>query len=211
MQLIPTEIERYALMHSEGVSPLLEELERETLENTSSPQMLSGKVEGRFLQMLVRISGARRVVEIGTFTGYSALMMAEGLPEDGKLITCERSEEFAGIARRYFQRSPHGRKILLLMGDASETLQEIRDGSVDFVFIDADKKSYMLYYEESLRMLRPGGLIAVDNTLWYGKVLAPEDTDSRAIDCFNRLVREDGRVEKVLLTIRDGVTLIRKL
>ncbi|MGW8273320.1 MAG: O-methyltransferase, partial [Thermodesulfovibrionales bacterium] len=150
-------------------------------------------------------------VEIGTFTGYSALMMAEGLPEQGELITCERSEQFAGIARRYFRRSPHGGKIRILMGNAAETLREIHDRSVDFVFIDADKKSYVLYYEESLRMIKPGGLIAVDNTLWYGRVLSPQDEDSLAIAGFNMMVSEDSRVEKVLLTIRDGVTLIRKL
>lgn len=207
---LPEELARYIEDHVGPVSPLLEELERETREKTGHPGMLTGKVEGAFLRMLVRVTGARKVVEIGTFTGYAALMMAEGLPADGELVTCDISEEYASIARRYFDRSPHGKKIRLVLAPAAGTLRGIPDGSVDFVFIDADKESYLVYYEESVRILRSGGLIAADNVLWYGRVLSPEDGDSRAIVSFNRKVMSDDRVEKVMLPVRDGVYLIRK-
>jgi caffeoyl-CoA O-methyltransferase len=207
---LPEDLERYIEEHVGPVSPLLEELERWTKEETGRPGMLTGRVEGALLRMLVRITGARRVVEIGCFTGYSALMMAEGLPEDGELVTCEILEEYASIAQGYFDRSPHGKKIRLALAPALETLGGIADGSVDFVFIDADKELYPLYYEESVRILRSGGVIAADNVLWYGRVLSPQDEDSRAIVSFNRIVRQDGRVEKVMLPVRDGVYLIRK-
>lgn len=207
---LPEELERYVKDHAEPVSPLFEDLERETRERTGRPGMLTGRVEGALLRMLVRISGAKRVVEIGTFTGYSALMMAEALPEDGELLTCEVSREHASIARAFFDRSPHGFKVRLAVGPAAATLREIPEGSADFVFIDADKESYPLYYEESIRILRPGGLIAVDNVLWSGRVLSPADGASRAIAAFNRTVRSDVRVEKVMLPVRDGVYLILK-
>lgn len=209
-RFFPENLERYIERHVSPVSPLLEELERETREKTRNPGMLTGKVEGTFLRMMVCVSGARKVVEIGTFTGYGALMMAEGLPADGELITCDVSEEHAAIARRYFDRSPHGKKIRFVLGPAAETLRQISDASVDFVFIDADKESYPAYYEESVRIVRSGGLIAADNVLWSGRVLAPEDEDSRAIVFFNRRVQGDDRVEKVMLPVRDGVYLIRK-
>ena len=207
---LPEELERYIEEHVGPVSTLLEELERWTKEKTGRPGMLTGRVEGALLRMLVRIAGAKRVVEIGCFTGYSALMMAEGLPEDGELVTCEIAEEYASIAQKYFDRSTHGKKIRLLLGPALETLAGIDDGSVDFVFIDADKERYPLYYGESVRILRSGGLIAADNVLWYGRVLSPEDEESRAIVSFNRIVKQDERVEKVMLPVRDGVYLIRK-
>ncbi len=207
---LPEDLARYVEDHAGSVSPLLEELERATREKTDHPGMLTGKVEGAFLRMLVRISGARKVVEIGTFTGYSALMMAEGLPEGGELITCEVSQEYATIAQGYFRRSPHGSRIRLSLGHALDTLRGIPDGSVDFVFIDADKKLYPRYYEESVRILRGGGIIVADNALWYGRVLSPGDEDSRAIVKFNETVKSDERVEKVLLPLRDGVYLVRK-
>jgi caffeoyl-CoA O-methyltransferase len=208
--ILPEEIEKYLKEHSGPTSKLLEDLESETYEKTDNPQMLSGKVEGMFLKMLIQISGAKKIVEIGTFTGYSALMMAEGLPHDGNLITCEISEEFASIAERYFQRSPHGKKICIKPGPASQTLRQIPDKSVDFVFIDADKALYHLYYEESIRILKDEGLIVADNTLWSGRALSPKDSDSRAIASFNRKVQNDERVDKVMLSIRDGIYLIRK-
>ena len=210
MELIPKEIEKYIAEHTSPVSSLLDELEKETYEKTLIPQMLSGKVEDRLLQMLIRISGAKRVVEIGTFTGYSSLMMAEGLPEDGELITLEICKKYAEIAMRYFKRSPYADRIKLIFGPALNSLKKIPDKSIDFVFIDADKKSYTIYYKESLRILRKEGLIAVDNTLWSGRVLSPQDADSEAIAMFNEIVKNDESVEKVMLTIRDGVFLIRK-
>jgi caffeoyl-CoA O-methyltransferase len=205
------EVEQYAESHTGPVSPIFLELERETIEETDRANMLTGRVVGIFLKMLVQVSGAKKVVEIGTFTGYSALMMASGLPEGGELVTCEVSVEYARIARKYFDRSPHGKKIDVQVAPALETVKKIPDGSVDFVFIDADKRSYHLYYEESLRLLRQGGLIAVDNVLWYGSVLSPHDEDSRAITSFNEMILKDERVENVILTVRDGLSLIRKV
>lgn len=207
----PEKLERYAHDHTTSAPDFLEELEAETKKRMPEYQMLTGRVEGTLLRMLVSISGAKRVVDIGTYTGYSALMMAEALPPDGELITCEISEEYAEIALRYIARSPHSGKIRLRVGAALETLREIPSGSTDFVFIDADKSSYPEYYEESLRILRSGGLIAVDNVFWSGKVLKPGDRDSLAITEFNELVKSDRRVEKVMLSVRDGVYLIRKL
>lgn len=203
-------LETYVEEYTSPVPPLLSELERETRTVTDAHRMLTGRVEARLLQILVRVSGSRRVIEVGTFTGYSALMMAEGLPDDGILHTCEISRKYASIALRYFRKSPHGRKIRLRIGPAIDTLSKFPDNSMDFVFIDADKPSYPAYYDEGLRLLKRGGLIAVDNTLWSGKVLEPADRDSRAIALFNKKVKKDRRVEKVMLTIRDGVYLIRK-
>ena len=208
--LLPKPVERYVHKQTSPESRLLRELERETHETTQYPQMLTGRVEGRLLKMLVHISGARKVLEIGTFTGYSALLMAEGLPDHGELITCEISRQCAAVARKYFKRSPHGHKIRLRPGPAMKTIQKIPDESIDFVFIDADKPSYPRYYDESVRILKRGGIIAADNALWNGQVLDPVDEDSRAIALFNSKVKSDRRVEKVLLTVRDGVYLIRK-
>lgn len=207
---VPQKIEQYAAEYTSPLSPLLEELQRETISTMDNAQMLTGVVEGRLLQMLVKISGAKRVFEIGTFTGFSALIMAEGLPEDGELITCETKKEHAAFARRYFRRSPHGKKIRLKTGPAIKTLKSISDKSMDFIFIDADKTSYPLYYSEGMRILRKGGLIAADNVLWGGKVLRPDDDESRAIALFNDMVKNDSRAEKVFLPVRDGVYLIRK-
>jgi caffeoyl-CoA O-methyltransferase len=204
------QIEEYVRTYTSPVPKLLQDLERETLEKTDMPEMLTGSVEGRLLQMLVRISGARRAVDIGTFTGFSALMMAEGLPRDGELITCEISLKHASIAQRYFKKSPYRDIIKLRSGPAIETLRQIPDKSTDFVFIDADKPSYPDYYREGVRVLKKNGLIAVDNALWSGRVLDPQDDDSRAIAILNKTVRKDRRVEQVMLTVRDGIYLIRK-
>jgi caffeoyl-CoA O-methyltransferase len=204
--LVPPDIVGYAEEHTTPAPALLEELEAETRAHTRAPGMLSG----RLLQLLVRTSGARRVVEIGTFTGYATLMMAAGLPDGGEIVTCELEAEHAAIASRYFARSPDREKIRLRRGPALETLRPMPAGSVDFVFIDADKERSLDYYEESLRLLRPGGLIAVDNALWSGRVLAPEDDEDRALARVNERAAHDPRVEAVLLTVRDGILLVRK-
>lgn len=208
---IRKEIETYAEDHTGPVSPLLVEVQRKTVEETDGAHMLTGKVVGTLLRLLVQISGARKVVEIGTFTGYSALMMASALPPDGQLLTCELSGEYAGVARKFFDESPHGRKIRIEVGPALGTVEGIPGESVDFVFIDADKKTYRRYYEESLRILKKGGILVVDNVLWYGTVLSPGDEDSRSIASFNDMVQKDVRVEKVMLTVRDGLYMIRKM
>jgi caffeoyl-CoA O-methyltransferase len=209
--IIPGKIEDYCLRHSSTGSKLLQELEKHTRRHCEDSQMLIGPHEGALLAMLVRLSGARRILEIGTFTGYSALCMAGALPKNGRLITCEIKPEHADIAQSFFDRSPHGRKIRLRFGPALETLSSFpRSTNFDFVFLDADKENYVNYYEAVLPRLRRGGLIVADNVLWSGRVLAPKNKTDRAIVAFNKYVRRDPRVECVMLPVRDGVSQIRK-
>ena len=210
MDLVAKEAEEYAADHTTPLSPLLEELEQFTLTNTSYPSMLTGRVEGRFLQLMVLLSGARRIVDIGTFTGYSALAMAEAVPEGGTLLTMEHNPDYARIAQSFFDRSPHAGKITLHLGEAREILKTLPDNTTDLVFIDADKQEYPVYYREAMRILRNGGLILADNALWYGRVFDPKDEESRAVAEFNDMVKADDRAEKLFLTIRDGIYLIRK-
>ena len=208
--VVPAEIDDYARAHTTPPDPLLAELADETRATLASPGMLTGTVEGRFLELLVYASGARRVLEIGTYSGYSALSMAAALPPDGHIDTCEVSERHAEVARRYFARSPHGGRIHLHLGPASETVPRL-DGDFDFVFVDADKPSYRTYYELVLPRLSPRGLIAFDNTLWSGRVLGGDDSEStRALRELNDALVADERVVCVQLTVRDGVTLVRK-
>ncbi|WP_437590439.1 O-methyltransferase [Sorangium sp. So ce1000] len=204
-------LDRYVHDHSEPPPALLDELREFTQTHEPRANMQVGRVEGSLLRMLVALMQARRVLEIGTFTGYSALSMAEALPPDGELITCDRDPEVARVARSFFDRSEHGRKIRIALGDALATIRALpASPAFDLVFIDADKERYPAYYEEVLPRLRRGGLIVADNTLWSGEVLAPESADGRALAGFNDLVYRDPRVEKVMLTVRDGVTLARK-
>jgi caffeoyl-CoA O-methyltransferase len=204
--------DKYIDDHTDDVSPLLRDLVEETEEATGLSRWSIGKVEGKLLQLLVKISGARKAVEIGTFTGFSALIIAEALPEDGRLITCETHEKHAEIARRYFEKSPHGAKIRLELKPAMQTLKALADGSVDFVFIDADKPSYGQYFDEAMRILQSGGLIFVDNVFWRNKIFKQPITNenARAIAAFNEKVKNEDRAEKVMLSVRDGVYLIRK-
>lgn len=210
MDAVAKEAEEYAADHTSPMSQLLEEVEHYTLTRTPYPSMLTGRVEGRFLQLIVRLSGARRIVDIGTFTGYSALAMAEVLPDEGRILTIERDPEHAKIAQGFFDRSSSGYKIKLLMGEAMEALSALPDAGTDLVFIDADKQSYHACYEESMRILKVGGLILADNALWYGRIFNPKDDDSRAVAEFNELVKADSRAENLFLTIRDGIYVIRK-
>lgn len=210
MDMVAREAEEYAVAHTSPMSALLEEIEQFTLTGTPYPSMLTGRVEGRLLQLIVQLAGARNIVEIGTFTGYSALAMAEALPPDGRILTIDHDPEHAGIARDFFNRSSSRDKITLRLGEALEILKTLPDGQTDLVFIDADKHNYSAYYEESMRILRTGGLILADNALWYGRVFNPQDDESRAMAAFNERVNADGRAEKLFLTIRDGIYLIRK-
>jgi caffeoyl-CoA O-methyltransferase len=205
-------IEKYIDDHTDDISALLLDLLDETEEVTGVSRWSIGKVEGKLLQLLVKISGVRNAIEIGTFTGYSALIIAEALPEDGRLITCETNPKHAEIALRYFRKSPQGSKIRLELKPAMETLRGIADSSVDFVFIDADKPSYGRYFDEAMRILHAGGLIFVDNVFWRNKIFKKPITNenARAIAAFNEKVRNDDRAEKVMLNVRDGVYLIRK-
>jgi caffeoyl-CoA O-methyltransferase len=209
MTLVPEAIEEYAAEHSEPVAPLFEALREETYASMQWPNMQVGRLEGNFLRLLVQLSGAKHALEIGMFTGYSGLMIASGLPKDGTLITCDVDPKAEAIARRAFAKSPVGRKIEIRMGPALETLKTLK-GPLDFVFIDADKENYQKYYEGVLPLLKTGGLLVADNTLWSGKVLNPQSASDRAIVDFNSHVARDTRVDKVLLTVRDGMTLVLK-
>ncbi len=210
LTLVPDAIEEYAARHTTPLPQLLAELIATTeREFGGLARMLSGQVEGTLLQTLVLASGAKRVLEIGMFTGCSAQMMAAALPEDGTLITCEVDPKAIAIAKDFFARSPHGHKIEVCEGLALETMRTLEPG-FDLVFIDADKTNYWNYYEAALPLLAPRGLIAVDNVLWSGRVLDPKDDDARAIVAFNAHVQQDARVRNVLLTVRDGLMLIRR-
>jgi caffeoyl-CoA O-methyltransferase len=211
MKLTPDEILAYVERQSTASPAALEELAEETARTLGSPNMLSGPVVGRLLEFLVFALGARFVLEIGTFSGYSALAMAEGLPPDGRIVTLEIDEAHAELARRAIAASPHAKKIEIVLGPALASLERL-PGPFDFVFIDADKEGYLDYYEAVLPKLTPRGLIAVDNTLRRGSVLDESDTSpaSEATRAFNERVRSDPRVRCVILSVRDGVTLIRR-
>lgn len=209
--LVSAEIEAYATAHSMGESEVCRALRAETHREMDSPQMLVGPLEGAFLKMLTRIVGATRVLEIGMFTGYSALCFAEALPEGGTVTTCEIDETSAVLARRYFARSPHGHRITVRMGPAIETMEAL-DSRYDVIFIDADKQNYLNYYRRAKELLTPKGVIVIDNVLWDGHVLLQPAPDERtaAIQELNRVVASDPDVSAVLLTIRDGVLLVRR-
>ncbi|NPB06447.1 MAG: methyltransferase domain-containing protein [Aquificae bacterium] len=208
---VPPELERYAREHTDPLHPLLEELERYTRERVALPQMLSGRTVGRLLHLLCLLSGARRVLEVGTYTGYASLCMALALPEDGRLVTVEKNEEFARVARTFFKRAPWGKKIELKLADARELLPKLGSGSFDFIFVDADKRSYPFYYEEGLRLLKKGGLMVFDNALWGGEVLNPKDERAAAVAEVNERARSDERTEALLLTVRDGLLVVKKV
>jgi len=211
MGIVRPELDEYAEQHTTPPTELLTALAEETRATLSAPQMLTGTVEGRFLELLVFASGARRVLEIGTYSGYSALSMAAGLPPEGRIDTCEIEERHAEVARRYIAQSPYADRIHVHLGPALETVSRL-DGPFDFVFVDADKTGYAGYYDAVLPKLAPRGLIAFDNTLQDGRVVDdPDDSEStRAIVELNKRLREDTRVTCALLTVRDGVTLVRR-
>jgi caffeoyl-CoA O-methyltransferase len=207
--IVDEKLEEYAERHTTPPEPLLAELAEETRATMSAPQMLTGPIEGRFLELLVHAAGARRVLEIGTFTGYASLSMAAALPDDGHVDTCDIEPAHVEVARRYISRSPHAAKITIHLGPAIDTIAQL-EGEFDFVFIDADKENYDNYYEAVLPRLSARGLIAIDNTLWSGKVLDPPDESSRAIAALNDKLAADERVVCVQLSVRDGVTLVRR-
>ena len=210
MDIVPEPIERYAEEHTTPPEPLLAELSKETRATLESPQMLTGTVEGRFLELLVYASGANRVLELGTYSGYSSLSMAAGLLAGGRIDTCELDENRATVAQRYIDQSPYADRIQIHLGPALKTIGRL-EGEFDFVFIDADKPNYLNYYEAVLPRLSERGFIAADNTLWSGRVLdeTAEEEGTRAIKAFNEHVKSDPRVTSVMLSVRDGVTLIR--
>ena len=209
--LVTPEIEAYAEAHSMAESAICRALREETYRRMEFPQMLVGPLEGAFLKMMAQVVGAKRVLEVGMFTGYSALCFAEAVPEDGTIITCEVDEESAALAQEYFARSPVGKKVEVRMGPALDTMQNL-DGPFDLIFIDADKQNYLNYFSRALELLAPNGVILIDNVLWDGEVLKhpPPDQRTAAIQELNKAVSSDGRVSAVLVTIRDGILVVRK-
>jgi O-methyltransferase len=205
----------YLLEHSLREPPLLRRLRKETAALPQANMQIAPE-QGQFMQLLIRLTGAHRCLEIGTFTGYSSLAMALALPEDGEVVTCDLSEEWTAVARRYWQQGAVEDRIRLKLGPAADTLEALvhagETGRFDFAFIDADKTGYARYYDLCLRLVRPGGLIAVDNTLWGGSVADPcaQDADTVAIRAFNRTLRDDPRIDLSLVPIGDGLTLARK-
>ena len=212
--LVNEAIEDYAFLNTSEEPPLLQELIDGTNENMGWPQKLSGRLVGRTLKMLSAIHQPERALEIGMFTGYSALSIAEGMPDTGKLICCETNPRAIDYAQTFFNRSEHGHKIEVIFGralDTLETLAEQLDGPLDFTFIDADKRNYLNYYLKVKELTRPGGLIILDNVLWSGKVLQPESDIDDALVETNRLIAADPNMENVFLTVRDGLNVVRKL
>jgi caffeoyl-CoA O-methyltransferase len=210
-QLISPEIDAYAEAHSMPESAVCRALREETQRTMEYPQMLVGPLEGAVLKMMTQLVGAKRVLEIGMFTGYSALCFAEALPSDGTVITCEINEKSSAVARRYIEQAPVGSKISIRMGPALDTMRTLT-GPFDLIFIDADKTNYLNYYRRALDLLALNGVILIDNVLWSGEVLkqpAPDESTA-AIQELNRNVSTDPRVSAVLVTIRDGLLVVRR-
>lgn len=209
-----TSCDKYLREHCSLSSDALEWIEKQTNIRTNYPRMLSGRVQGQLLKMLVEISGSRRVLEIGTFTGYSACCMALGLPEDGHLDALEINDELEELILEGWERAGVDSKISLHIGDAKQTLSQLSNNMYDMAFIDANKREYIQYYEMVLPMLKQGGLMVVDDVLWDGKVYAapmPQDKQTVGVASFNDMVTQDRRVEQVILPLRDGLNIIRKL
>jgi len=205
-------VEEYILSHMDEEGELLSELSRDASVNLLRPRMLSGHLQGRVLKMFCRMFSPRRVLEIGTYTGYATLCMAEGIPEDAHIHTVEINDEMEDFITKYVSRSPHKEKIKLYIGDALEIIPTLDEG-FDMVFIDADKRLYSEYYDLIFPKVRQGGIILVDNTLWDGKVIediVASDKQTIGIIAFNEKIKKDQRVEKVILPLRDGLTIIRK-
>jgi caffeoyl-CoA O-methyltransferase len=213
MEGFPSEIfERYLEQHSSNEDPVLAELTRHTYQREVNPRMLSGHVMGRFLSLFSSLLGPSLILEIGTYTGYSAICLARGLKKGGRLITLEVNEELRDTALSFFKKAGVADRIQLVSGDALKIIPEL-DDRFDLVFIDAQKEDYLAYYDLVFDKVRKGGYILADNVLWGGKVLAgtTEDTSTKAIQLFNRRITDDQRVENLLLPIRDGIMVIRKL
>jgi len=211
--IVSEAVEAYAAAHTTAPAPFLRALAEETQATLDSPQMLTGTIEGRFLEFLVFLAQPRNVLEIGTYSGYSALSMAQALPADGRIVTCELDPERVTFARRHIEEAGFGERIEVREGPALATIAGL-GGPFDLVFIDADKSGYHDYYEAVLPKLSERGLLVVDNVLWSGRVAAaPADDDSdstTALRAFNDHVAGDGRVVSVMLSVRDGVTLVRR-
>ena len=214
MHFIPEEIDEYVVKHSEDEPELLQRLNRETHQKILQPRMLSGHFQGRVLSMISKIIQPKYILEIGTYTGYSALCMAEGMQPNGELHTIDINEELFDFQRKYFDLSNYGPRIVQHLGDALDIIPKL-EMKFDLVFIDADKENYSNYFNIIIDKLNSGGVILSDNVLWSGKVLESQfkkdDVDTPALIEYNRLLKTDKRIETVLLPIRDGLTISRKL
>ena len=203
-------LEEYSTKYSSALDPIFYELERETYLKTLSPQMLSGPLQGQFLRLLSLMVRPKRILEIGTFTGYSCLAFLDGLQEGGTLITLEANEEIAHWAKRYIDQSPRKDEVQLIVGDAQAVIPSL-EGPFDLIFVDAGKLEYPWYYEQCIPLLRSGGILIADNVLWSGKVLEEtKDAETQALQAFNQKVLADERVENVIIPMRDGINVVRK-
>lgn len=211
MDFLPENIQKYISDISQSESPVLKELNRYTNSKVILPRMLSGHVQGRFLSMISKLVNPEIIVEVGTYTGYSCLCLAEGLKKNGKIITIEKDEEFASIAKKFFDRSKYKEKISLLIEDATTAIENISE-KIDLAFIDADKGNYTKYYDMLFPKLKNGGLIVADNVLWSGKVTQKViDDETQSIKNFNIKVKNDERVENLIVGIRDGIMVCQKI
>lgn len=211
MDFLPENIQKYISDISQSESPILKELNRYTSSKVILPRMLSGHVQGRFLSMISKLVNPEIIVEVGTYTGYSCLCLAEGLKKNGKIITIEKDEEFASIAKKFFDRSKYKEKISLLIEDANTAIENISE-KIDLAFIDADKVNYTKYYDMLFPKLKNGGLIVADNVLWSGKVTQKViDDETQSIKNFNIKVKNDERVENLIVGIRDGIMVCQKI
>ena len=211
MRFVSEDIEQYCKDFSGQDSELLKELSQATWEMEEIPQMLCGSLVGGLLQFLIKISGAERVLEIGMFTGYSTLKMAEALPDDGEIHSCELMENHVKTAKGWFEKSEVNYKIHIHEGDAIKTLEEFRVGTFDMIFVDADKTGYPEYYRKGNALLKKGGIAVFDNMLWSGTVLNPDDKESKSLRETAELIKNNHRLEPLLLPVRDGVMIYRKV
>ncbi|MFB0938603.1 MAG: O-methyltransferase [Urechidicola sp.] len=211
MDFLPEKIDNYVVNHSEDEPQLLQELSRETWQKIMVPRMLSGHFQGRVLSMISKLVNPKNILEIGTYTGYSALCLAEGMQKNGNLHTIDRNEELYDFQRKYFNKSDYGTNIKQYVGNALDVISTI-DDKFDLVFIDADKSNYPNYFHAIIDKMNSGGVILSDNVLWSGKVveeIQPKDIDTPALIEYNKLLKNDSRIETVLLPIRDGLTISR--
>lgn len=211
MDFLPEKLDNYTVQHSQDEPKLLQELNRETWQKILAPRMLSGHFQGRVLAMISKLIQPKTILEIGTYTGYSALCLAEGMQKSGTLHTIDRNEELYDLQRKYFDKSDYGSQIKQYVGQALEIIPSI-DTKFDLVFIDADKNNYSNYFNMVIDKMNRGGVILSDNVLWSGKVIEKiqtKDVDTPALIEYNKLLKEDARIETVLLPIRDGLTISR--
>ncbi|MFA7615809.1 MAG: class I SAM-dependent methyltransferase [Moheibacter sp.] len=214
MSLFSNQLDNYLDKHYTSESDLLKNLESETFQKTTQPQMLSGGYQGRLLSLISKITKPKNILEIGMFTGYSTLCLAAGLDLDGKIITIDRNEELLYLVKKYFERSDYTDQIEIKIGNALEVMDQLDLSEFDLFFIDADKSNYINYYEKIVKSAKSGAVILADNVLWYGKVMEESrtnDKDTAILKEFNETVSKDNRVEMLILPIRDGISLIRKL